>query len=1015
LGSWGAGASAQELPPPDDDRPTINSVVIHCDLPRCQEPDAVARLYSLIDLDPGKPWEPRGGEAACFFLERTGLFLPGSCQVTATETADGRIDVAIDTVGQRYIRDVIIHAGLSLESEIEQRIFMRPGQAFTDDDVETRRQEDAIIELFARDGYYQTEVTISPADVAPYLIDLHINIDKGAQLDVDRVYIRGNQAISYDTLRSELLDEFGFFRTYKQAAFDDGLEAIIELYQEAGYINARIVTKEAVPREGLVVDLFVEIREGPRWELTFSGNRHFTSDDLLDELGFQERGYVDEAEIASSTAEIEAIYRSSGYFFAEATVRQEWVGENEAHVTFVIAERSQAEIREIAFEGNETLSSDELLVLLSTREFGLLASGGYLQPEQLEGDIRVIEGYYHELGFLRAHVPRWSIVAEENGTLLYVTIFVDEGPRTTIEEVRFVGNHVLSDTRLAEVLQMHVGEPYGPAALRVDVRAIESAYSNLGYRVRGNNIESACFSDGQELAHADDNSSCDLLRFPEACIRFNMAACTHRTRGERTITECPRLVDARLCDLGLYDMPETVSIEHRVAEGEHITVGEIFIIGNFQTQDATIRRELGVRAGDSYVPRRVIAGQGAIRSLALFNSVSVEPIGLAGEHTRSQVALVVRVEERTSEVIETSLGISSQNTADDQFRMLVNFGIGYADSNFLGRAEELRIVGTFGFDLTNTAGIGDGEFISTLETVYFDPRFYWFDLAEEPWESRTSFGYDYDLLSTPVQSAELAFEFAVEREFSEIDGLFFELGTRIARVQSRNVTSEDPGFDKGFILEISPSVRIDQRDNPINPTTGIWSELRIDLADDFIAIEAEQFTRIQLRSSGFVTLSRRFVLGTHLRFGFALGGVLSGFDTPEDPDLPIEDRLILPQTERFRLGGSAGLRGFPDNGLGPTDATGVATFGDVVLNGTTELRFPLFPSLDVYGAAFLDAGQLAADFSSLEMDGFRFATGLGIRWLAFRVVPVILDYGLVLDRRIGESIGELHFNVGYTF
>ena len=87
---WGFGsvqALAQELPAAPDDRPTIHSVIINCDLPRCQDPDSLARLHSLVDLDPGKPWEPRGGEAACFFLERTGLFLPESCQVTAIETA----------------------------------------------------------------------------------------------------------------------------------------------------------------------------------------------------------------------------------------------------------------------------------------------------------------------------------------------------------------------------------------------------------------------------------------------------------------------------------------------------------------------------------------------------------------------------------------------------------------------------------------------------------------------------------------------------------------------------------------------------------------------------------------------------------------------------------------------------------------------------------------------------------------------------------------------------------------
>jgi outer membrane protein assembly factor BamA len=43
------------------------------------------------------------------------------------------------------------------------------------------------------------------------------------------------------------------------------------------------------------------------------------------------------------------------------------------------------------------------------------------------------------------------------------------------------------------------------------------------------------------------------------------------------------------------------------------------------------------------------------------------------------------------------------------------------------------------------------------------------------------------------------------------------------------------------------------------------------------------------------------------------------------------------------------------------------------------------------------------------------STGVGVRWLIAGILPLLLDYGTVLNRRPGEGFGRLHFNIGYTF
>jgi outer membrane protein assembly factor BamA len=162
---------------------------------------------------------------------------------------------------------------------------------------------------------------------------------------------------------------------------------------------------------------------------------------------------------------------------------------------------------------------------------------------------------------------------------------------------------------------------------------------------------------------------------------------------------------------------------------------------------------------------------------------------------------------------------------------------------------------------------------------------------------------------------------------------------------------------------------------------------------------------VTTRASGFLPLGPDLVLGLNARFGAAVGGVLSGFR----PD----SQLVLPLSERYKLGGVTTVRGFADGGISSLDTDEFG--GDFVLNGNIELRIPFLRQLGLAGAVFLDAGQLMTDLSDLRVDEFRVTTGLGIRWLVADLIPIVVDYGALLGRRPGESFGRLHLNVGYTF
>jgi outer membrane protein insertion porin family len=982
-------------------RPCIESVEFICMLPRCAEPEELQRFIRLSGLLPGEAFAEHQVDYATASLMETGLFISGGVSIHVEPLDESRVEIQILTEGQPFIRNVNIEAASALESDLEQRVFMRSGQPFNDDPDILYRQEDALRQIFLNDGYTEAMVTISSVEVGPYLYDLFIQVDEGERLDVQRIFFKGNEALSTARLRSTLLDEFGFIRTFTEADFQMGLERIISEYREEGYIRARIIHQEVVPRtESGGVDVFVEIREGPHWTFEFQGNSIFKNEELLESVRFYTTGFVDTAEIQSSTIEIKSLYLTEGYYFAEIEVNEERLDINQFVVQYTIDEGPLGEVREINISGNTAFTEGQLLNQISTREFGLLDAGGFLQPAQLEADIRSIESYYRRHGYLWANIPRWTVMSEEEGQSLFITLFVNEGPQTQVERITFMGNDVISTDTLDSATQMRPEQPFSPSRLEWDRDVIEQLYREQGYEwIRP---QTQCSS-------GNEQSDCEHFGLPSYCRLPATSRCSTASDGDQQIEECIRIQQIPSCQIRWSEITREVEITHQLLEGELVTVGEIFVRGNFTTDAGVLRRELPLRTGDAYNRYLRLEGQRNIRSLGLFDSVTIEPLGLT--EGSSEVSLMISVEEATSRYLEFRTGLSSQSTIDNNFLILSDTEGVFVNRNTLGQATELRTGGSFQFDLTNLDRVLDQEFVATAEISLFDPRFYFFGTGNRPWEFQTVLRGFWDLLSTPENQRDLTLTSQVLREFTELEGLFFSLEGKISFVQVRTVPVEEDFID-AFIVQVSPVFTVDRRNNPINPSQGFRAEFRLDLADDLLD---QSFSRVQMQGSHFIPIGRHFVLGYHLNFGFAMGGLFSWFRFDETPDLPFEERLLLPPSEAFRLGGVSSIRGFPDNGVGPVTQANIPTFGDVVLNGSTELRFPLIPRYDLYGAYFFDMGQLQVDFIDFDLNEFRYSTGLGLRWLAFGLVPVVLDYGLILDRRPGEALGKLHFTVGYIF
>ena len=118
---------------------------------------------------------------------------------------------------------------------------------------------------------------------------------------------------------------------------------------------------------------------------------------------------------------------------------------------------------------------------------------------------------------------------------------------------------------------------------------------------------------------------------------------------------------------------------------------------------------------------------------------------------------------------------------------------------------------------------------------------------------------------------------------------------------------------------------------------------------------------------------------------------------------------VLPAVERFFLGGVTTVRGFGFRDIGPQDGEGNPLGGTSLIQFNLEIGYNLGSVLRL--VTFMDAGNVYISDRQFDLGELRRSAGFGIRLLT-PVGPIRLDYGFKLDRRPGESVGELGFLLG---
>lgn len=424
---------------------------------------------------------------------------------------------------------------------------------------------------------------------------------------------------------------------------------------------------------------------------------------------------------------------------------------------------------------------------------------------------------------------------------------------------------------------------------------------------------------------------------------------------------------------------QALDITFSVHAGPRVDIGEITISGLHGINESLVRGRLLVHTGERYAPSKIEKARADLLSLGVFAGVTVRA---AGElDAAGRVPLTFDVQER----LRRAVGATAAYSTD----LGGSVGATWSHRNLFGNAEKLNLSAS----VTGAGGRATNGLGYNLTAQFIKPEFRARDQSLElnlGAIKQKLDAYDQDAVTAGV---------ALNRKLSDLWSGSVGLSGQDERIVQQTVPRDYT------LLGVPLNLKYDStgKSNPIEDALhGMRASLTVTPIESFSHGNNATFVIIQANAAAYVDLASlgwtapgRSVLALRGLVGMAQGASL----------------FSLPPDQRFYGGGSATVRGYRYQSIGPKFPDGKPIGGTSIEAATVELRERLFEN---FGAvAFVDAGQVGEKSTPFQ-GAPRFGAGVGVRYYT-AIGAIRLDVAVPLNRQPGDDVFELYIGLGQAF
>jgi outer membrane protein insertion porin family len=689
----------------------------------------------------------------------------------------------------------------------------------------------------------------------------------------------------------------------------------------------------------------------------------------------------------SLSEDLKAVY-AMGYF-DDIRIEAENTPEGKK-IIFKVKEKPT--IRVIRIKGNHVFKEDKI------KENLTIKTGSILNTFKIRSNIARIEDLYKEKNYHNVKVTYKIHHLEHNQADLEFNI--DEGEKVLIKSIKFEGNNAYSDKELKKIMKTSEKGFFSwitssgdlkKEDLDQDITKLSSFYYNHGYiqaRVGEPHIEykgnwiyiTIKIDEGPRFKVGKVNIQGDLV-LPKAEL-IRQLKITKETYYNREIVrnDVLSLTDLYSDEGYAYaDISPTidkdfkhlkVNITYVIHKGKQVYFEKIIIAGNTKTRDKVIRRELQVYEQELYSGKKL---KRSIRNLYRLDYFEDIKVNTAKGSADDQMILKIDVTEKPTGTLTFGAGYSSEEAV---------FGtVSVSQRNLFGRGQTLELQSQLGgrstlYKLSFTEPwLFDIPLAATTDLYDWATQYDTYD--------RKSIGGGFKL-SYPVYDylrASLQYNY----DDANITNVTESAAKSVKDLAGVNITSS-----------VTTGLTYDSRNRLFNPSEGSKHSIMVKYAGLGGNVG---FTKI-VAETGWYKPFRWDTIGfLHAKAGYVArnsGG-------------------ILPDYERFYLGGINSVRGYGWQGIHALDEDGNTIGGDKFVQFNAEYIFPLIKKQGVVGLVFFDAGNVYNEGESFDLTTLKDSIGFGFRWFS-PMGPIRLEYGYRLSNVEDQSSGgRFEFSMGTAF
>lgn len=381
--------------------------------------------------------------------------------------------------------------------------------------------------------------------------------------------------IEFEGLKNVAKSELdGIVNQYIGEEFTDELFLELQtLMYELDYFEFIVPTPKPGDDQQQTVIIMFQVQESPSIsKIKFEGNNSIWNSSLAGKITIKAKDIYSDYKMEKAVDEILTEYHDKGY--PNTSVEYEKISNPEKNtllIKFIIDEGEQTLIREINFHGNNVFATDnKLKSIIETKKKSLFKDGVY-KEDVIQGDILLIEGHYHDNGYINARVidVKTELTQDEKKEDLknmVVDFYIEEGEQYTYGGVEYTGNNIFTVAEFDELDTQKFGQVYNKGLFERNFMKVQDLYYNIGY------IENS-FQDQVE------------------------------------IDEENRVISHKIS-----------IIERGVAH-----IGEITVSGNEKTKDIVIFREIPIETGDVFSKAKLVESYRNIMSTRLFTNTTPIP------------------------------------------------------------------------------------------------------------------------------------------------------------------------------------------------------------------------------------------------------------------------------------------------------------------------------------------------------------------------------------------------------